>query len=387
MRDENGLEKCVACGLCAVACPADAIYLEAAENDGTVQAGPRYAQRLPDPQDALHLLRLLRRGLPGVGDLHGQGLRARRLQQQGLHLGQGGPAGAGAGHDRDGDDAGPRHPVMFGALGDIHGDFDAARRIVARHPEVPFWLCVGDVADDAGRYEPLGAPRLLDQRQQRQLRRDRRRRSAGAISITFQWTASNRRPEGRPPTVGGLWRTSPDLGAARSRPTTWYETPAGRSLPHPTEGDREGDRTGRQAPPFRPRGGRGVQGAARRRRLPDPRGGEAVPGVPRRARDPMPGRRRSTRCWRRCGRGCTCSGTITASPSEVREGVRSVGLDLVTRSYLLIDAATLDYSSIAADTLKSRDRHAQPRFSRSSTAACSSATARWGRCCTRGACS
>jgi NADH-quinone oxidoreductase subunit I len=27
MRDENGLEKCVACGLCSVACPADAIYL------------------------------------------------------------------------------------------------------------------------------------------------------------------------------------------------------------------------------------------------------------------------------------------------------------------------------------------------------------------------
>src|SRR5262245_34110197 len=43
MRDEHGLEKCVACGLCSVACPADAIYLEAAENDGTVKAGPRYA--------------------------------------------------------------------------------------------------------------------------------------------------------------------------------------------------------------------------------------------------------------------------------------------------------------------------------------------------------
>src|SRR2546423_10176433 len=42
MRDENGLEKCVACGLCSAACPADAIYLEAAENDGTVQAGPRH---------------------------------------------------------------------------------------------------------------------------------------------------------------------------------------------------------------------------------------------------------------------------------------------------------------------------------------------------------
>src|SRR5687767_1926917 len=27
-----------------------------------------------------------------------------------------------------------------------------------RHPEVPFWLCVGDVADAGGRYEPLPAP-------------------------------------------------------------------------------------------------------------------------------------------------------------------------------------------------------------------------------------
>jgi formate hydrogenlyase subunit 6/NADH:ubiquinone oxidoreductase subunit I len=30
--------------LCAVACPADAIYLEPAENDGSVMAGPRYAR-------------------------------------------------------------------------------------------------------------------------------------------------------------------------------------------------------------------------------------------------------------------------------------------------------------------------------------------------------
>jgi Icc-related predicted phosphoesterase len=48
--------------------------------------------------------------------------------------------------------------VVFGALGDIHGDFDAVRRIQRRHPLVPFWLCVGDVADDEGRYEPFEAP-------------------------------------------------------------------------------------------------------------------------------------------------------------------------------------------------------------------------------------
>ena len=47
---------------------------------------------------------------------------------------------------------------MFGALGDIHGAFGAARAIIAAHPEVPFWLCVGDIAAEDGSYEPLGAP-------------------------------------------------------------------------------------------------------------------------------------------------------------------------------------------------------------------------------------
>jgi predicted phosphodiesterase len=49
--------------------------------------------------------------------------------------------------------------MKFGALGDIHGDFEAARRVMARHPEIPFWLCVGDVADSEGRYEALPHPR------------------------------------------------------------------------------------------------------------------------------------------------------------------------------------------------------------------------------------
>src|SRR3984885_5888886 len=45
-RDENGLEKCVACFLCAAACPAQCIYIEAAENaaENRISAGDRYAK-------------------------------------------------------------------------------------------------------------------------------------------------------------------------------------------------------------------------------------------------------------------------------------------------------------------------------------------------------
>jgi NADH-quinone oxidoreductase subunit I len=45
-RDENRLEKCVACFLCAAACPAACIYIEAAENTGQVRisGGERYAE-------------------------------------------------------------------------------------------------------------------------------------------------------------------------------------------------------------------------------------------------------------------------------------------------------------------------------------------------------
>lgn len=48
--------------------------------------------------------------------------------------------------------------MRIGALGDVHGDFASVRTLMARHADVTHWVSVGDLGDADGRYESPLAP-------------------------------------------------------------------------------------------------------------------------------------------------------------------------------------------------------------------------------------
>ena len=286
--------------------------------------------------------------------------------------------------------------MRFGALGDIHGDFDSARGVMALHPEVPFWLCVGDVADDEGRYEALPAPLYWIKGNNDNFAAI----AAGAFPDNLHFL-----PNAHVSTIEGL-RIA---GLGGTFAPTWYDTPAAQ-LPYPgmtreaSEGGalradaeaaaapRQGQRPSREA--REARGGGALradaeaaaaprQGQRPSREAREARGG----GAPRAVKDDK--RRHFVReeveaCKalrdvdifltheaprpyfagtgpRRNDAGKTPINEVLAAmkprlhlfghhhrfTDQERQGVRSVGLDLVGRSYLLIDAGSLAFDLVA----------------------------------------
>ena len=112
--------------------------------------------------------------------------------------------------------------MRFGALGDIHGDFASVRRIMRQHPEMGFWLSVGDVADAAGHYEPFEAPLYWIK----------------GNNENFDLIASGDLPAGHHHSPNGTLQTIGGLRVAGLGGTfapTVYEMPASE-LPHPKKG-------------------------------------------------------------------------------------------------------------------------------------------------------
>jgi hypothetical protein len=216
--------------------------------------------------------------------------------------------------------------VRFGALGDIHGDFASVRRIMRRHPDVPVWISVGDLADDEGRYHAVDAPLYWIK----------------GNNENFDAIAEADLPEslrflenGRAVDIDGV-RVA---GLGGTFAPTWYNT-AAAALPHPKKGT-----------------ARATALADKRRHFVK----EEVDRVSALDRVDVFLSHEAARPYRVGGRGPDAGKTPInevlaamrprlhlfghhhAFSEQVRQLVPSIGLDLVSRSYLLIDAATLKY--------------------------------------------
>jgi Icc-related predicted phosphoesterase len=217
---------------------------------------------------------------------------------------------------------------FFGALGDIHGDFASARRVIERHPEVPFWLCVGDVADDEGRYEPLPAPVYWIKGNNENFDTI----DAGLLPANLNYL-----PNGRPSDLAGV-RVA---GLGGTLAPSWYDTPAA-ALPHPRKASVKATALADKRRHFV----REEVDVCR-----------SLTGVDVFLSHEAPRPYFAGSGGRRNDAGKTPINEILASmrprlhlfghhhrfTEQERQGVISVGLDLVADSYLLIDGRTLEY--------------------------------------------
>ena len=126
--------------------------------------------------------------------------------------------------------------MQFGAIGDIHGDFAAVRRAMDAHPDAPFWLCVGDVADAEGRYEPLPSPLywVKGNNENFDLIAEAARNAPPHALLDNLFYI----PNGQLIEIGPGRRATPGLRVAGLGGTfapTMYDTPAA-ALPHPRKG-------------------------------------------------------------------------------------------------------------------------------------------------------
>lgn len=242
--------------------------------------------------------------------------------------------------------------MLFGALGDMHGAFEAARTIVARHPDVPFWVCVGDLATDQGGYEPVGARVYWIHGNNDNFDAI----AAGDFPPDLHHIANGTAIEIAGPEGPGLHAAGPAPLDARSTSQvrlsvaglggtfapTWYETPASE-LPHPKKGTAKATELADKRRHFVRAD---VEACMRLQGVDVFLSHEAAspfrpfPG----GRGPDAGKRQINEVLAAMRPRLHLFGHHHRFSDEVREGVRSVGLDLVSRGYLLIDRTSLDIS-------------------------------------------
>ena len=224
--------------------------------------------------------------------------------------------------------------MVFGAIADIHGNFEAMHRAMERHPDVPFWICVGDVASRAGAYPEPSKPLYWIKGNNENFDRIADFEAGKSLVPNLLFIPNGTVVTAGPIRVAGLGGTFAP---------TWFDTPVAQ-LPHRTIDDKRRHFVREEAE------------ACKRLRNIDILMTHEAPRPFIIVDDPTPGMPRPRR--RDAGKPAINDVLATVKPrlhlcghhhrfiETEREGVRSVCIDRVNRSYLLIDANTLEYEKI-----------------------------------------
>src|SRR4051812_13930114 len=223
--------------------------------------------------------------------------------------------------------------MMIGALGDIHGAFDTVRSIMERHADVPVWVCVGDVASNDGEYfEPI-APLYWIKGNNEDFDV-----IANAIAGHSPSPMLHYMRNGGPHTVGP-WRVAA-LGGTFA--PSWYNTPAAALPPS----------KGRKMSAASLKLGKSRDDKRRHFVRDEVIACKAMSRIDLFLTHEAP--RPFYPAGRRIDAGKTVLNDVLAAmkprlhlfghhhefTDTVRQGVRSIGLDVVTKSYLLVDSDT-----------------------------------------------
>jgi Calcineurin-like phosphoesterase superfamily domain len=222
--------------------------------------------------------------------------------------------------------------MVIGALGDIHGAFEVVQTIMRRHPHVPLWVQVGDVAANDGAYFEPVAPLYWIKGNNEDFDVIARAIAGHPPSPTLHYL-----PNGGPYDVGP-WRVAA-LGGTFA--PNWYRSKAA------------------DLPPARRTGSVGLKlGKSRddKRRhfvFDEVQVCKALTGIDVFLTHEAP--RPFHPAGKRIDAGKTAINNVLAAmrprlhlfghhhefTDSIRQGVRSIGLDAVDRSYVLVDADTL----------------------------------------------
>ena len=223
--------------------------------------------------------------------------------------------------------------MLIGALGDIHGAFDTVQTILARHADVPLWVCVGDVASNDGEYFMPSAPIYWIKGNNEDFDVIADAIAGHAPAPTLQYL-----PNGGPYRVGP-WRVAA-LGGTFA--PSWYNTPAAALPPS----------RGRKSSAASLKLGKSRDDKRRHFVRDEVVACKALTGIDLFLTHEAP--RPFYPAGRRIDAGKTVLNDVLAAmkprlhlfghhhefTDSMRQGVRSIGLDVVTKSYLLIDAET-----------------------------------------------